>query len=93
MATIEKRYRCPACDRCHSSYDEIYDCVRARVSVELWAIGKGGKGIRIGGPCGISYEKAMIEADLSDDINQRKQQIEERLRADPDFCSRYGIYR
>lgn len=90
MAKIETRYRCPACHRSWSKRAEANNC--CPITEELWAIGSGGKGILIGSLRGRTVEQALIEADLSDNIKQRKQQIEERLQADSDFCKKYGIY-
>lgn len=81
MAHIETWYRCPICN---VAFDKYIDAVRCRnkhdIITERWAVGKY-KSVRI-------YDNhhkesrygengALREADLSDNIHERKRQLEE----------------
>lgn len=81
MAHIETRYRCPICN---NAFDKYIEAVRCRnkhdIISERWAVGRY-KDVRIFDNCapdgrgGVNW--ALKEADLSDDIDVRKQQLEE----------------
>ncbi len=83
MAHLETWYRCPVCYKPFRSLGEAVACRNDHLpESEQWAIGKGGKAIRI-------YENyhpdslhgingALMEADLSDIIAVRKMQLSER---------------
>jgi hypothetical protein len=68
------------------AYDEQKDAIACRnghpITVERWAVGKGGKGVRIFDNWAINSMHgelgALREADLSDDIEERKRQLEEK---------------
>lgn len=80
MAHIEMWYRCP----CGARYDiqkEAIRCAISHVKSEQWAVGKDGKAVRIFENHAPNSQHgangALREADLSDDIEERKKQIEE----------------
>lgn len=92
MAHIETWYRCPICNQ---AYDNEREAMRCRnqhpIRSELWAIGKSGKGVRIldnwAPESAHGIKGAIREADLSDDIHERKRQLEElerKERNEPD---------
>lgn len=80
MAHIEIRYRCPVCNARHTEYIEAVRCRNKHdIISERWAVGKY-KSVRI-------YDNhhkdsrngvngALKEADLSDNIDERKRQLE-----------------
>jgi hypothetical protein len=85
MAHIETWYRCPVCN---VSYDSQHDAIKCRnshpVKEERWAVGKGGKAVRIFENWALDTMHGVIgalrEADLSDDIEERKRQLAEEKR-------------
>lgn len=82
MAHIETRYCCPVCNGAYDTYGEATTCKNKHsVRSERWAVGKGGKAVRIFENCasdGIGGENyALREADLSDIISERKEQLEQ----------------
>ena len=85
MAHIVTWYRCPVCNQ---AYDNEREAMRCRnqhpIRSGLWAIGKDGKGVRIldnWAPDSMHGIKgALREADLSDNIYERKRQLEELER-------------
>lgn len=79
MAHIEIWYRCP-CGAHHKTQKEAVKCAAGHVRAERWAVGKGGKAVRIfenwsedsmHGASG-----ALREADLSDFIEERRRQLD-----------------
>lgn len=82
MAYIETRYRCPVCNGAHDSHREATKCKNLHpINVERWAVGKGGKAVRIfdnqAPNAAFGVNTALREADLSDDPKERKRQLEE----------------
>lgn len=80
MAHIETYWRC----RCGARYDtqkEAIRCAISHVRSEQWAVGKGGKAVRIfenhapNSQHGINW--ALREADLSDFVEERRRQLAE----------------
>ena len=83
MAHIEKRYRCPVCNIAYDSQKDAVACRNGHpIKAERWAVGKGGKGVRIFDNWTLNSMHgeigALREADLSDDIEERKRQLEEQ---------------
>ena len=82
MAHIETWYCCPVCRRVWETHKKAFTCRNSHsVIEEMWAVGKGGKAVRIFD----NYSQSMIngalrEADLSDFIEERKKQLEEEGR-------------
>ncbi|MGE5631605.1 MAG: hypothetical protein ACM3TR_10985 [Caulobacteraceae bacterium] len=81
MAHIEVWYRCPVCNLAYDNQREAIGCRNAHpVKSERWAVGNGGKAVRISDNCtpdgygGVNW--ALREADLSDLIEERKRQLE-----------------
>lgn len=82
MARIETRHRCPVCKRQHSKQSEAIKCRNTHSIIEeKWAVGQGGKAVRIYDNCSVDgyggLNWALIEAELSDFIEERKTQLEE----------------
>lgn len=82
MAHIKNYYRCPTCKSAYDTEKDATICKNKHpVNVERWAIGKGGKAVRIFDNCspdGVGGERyALQEADMSDNIKERKRQMEE----------------
>lgn len=82
MAHIETRYRCPVCNGSYKNQKKAISCRDSHsIRVERWAVGKGGKAVRINENCSIygygGVNWALKEADLSDFIEERKRQLEE----------------
>jgi hypothetical protein len=81
MAYIEIRYCCPICKAAHSEYIEAVRCRNKHdIIVERWAVGKHKK-VRIfenhhKDSCN-GENGALKEADLSDNIHERRKQLEE----------------
>lgn len=80
MAHIEIWYRCPVCNAAYTEYIEAVRCRNKHdIISERWAVGKE-KAVRIFDNCapngrgGLNW--ALNEADLSDDIDERKCQLE-----------------
>ncbi|HEX2986077.1 MAG TPA: hypothetical protein VHO71_04605 [Caproiciproducens sp.] len=85
MAHIETWYRCPVCNQPFDNQREAMRCRNQHpISSELWAVGESGKGVRIfdnWAPDSMHGIKgALREADLSDDIHERKRQLEKLER-------------
>jgi hypothetical protein len=83
MAHIETWYRCPACSQSYGSQREATNCRNAHPIIsERWAGGKGGKAVRISENCSIDgyggLKWALKEADLSDLVEVRKQQLRDK---------------
>lgn len=83
MAYIETWYRCPVCNKSHGKQHEAIKCRDSHpIKSEKWAVGKGGKSVRIYDNCSLNgyggLNWALKEADLSDLIEERKQQLEQR---------------
>jgi len=81
MAHIEIWYCCPVCDSRYKSQRYATKCKNIHpVKEERWAVGKGRKAVRIfdnWAPDTMHGEiGALREADLSDDIEERKRQLE-----------------
>lgn len=83
MAHIEIWYRCPVCNALYDKEPKADKCRNTHpVRAERWAVGKGGKAVRIYDDCtlnghgGVNW--ALREADMSDFIEERKRQLEER---------------
>lgn len=84
MAHIETWYRCPVCQRPYDKQSKAITCRNAHpISAEKWAVGKGGKAVRIFDNCSLDgrggLRWALKEADLSDNIKERAKQIEEEI--------------
>lgn len=81
MARIETWYRCP-CGKLHDTQKEAIRCSVTHVKAERWAVGKSGKAVRIFENCapdGMGGENwALREADLSDNIEERRRQLAEK---------------
>jgi hypothetical protein len=81
MAHIEIWYRCPVCNQ---PFDNEREAMRCRnqhpIKSERWAVGKGGKAVLIfdgwAPDSARGVNGALREADLSDDIHERKKQLE-----------------
>lgn len=80
MAHIETWYRCP-CGAAYDTQREALHCSAAHVRSERWAVGKSGKAVRIFENCapnGRGGENwALREADLSDNVEERRRQLKE----------------
>ena len=82
MAHIETLYRCICCNALYSTRKDAISCASSHVISEKWAVGKF-KSVRIFGNCapnsfyGINW--ALREADLSDDIDERRRQLADQL--------------
>ena len=80
MAHIETWYRCP-CGAAYDTQKEAISCAVTHVRAEKWAVGRGGKSVRIfsnhapDSPHGING--ALREADLSDFVEERRRQLAE----------------
>lgn len=82
MAHIETLYRCSIYNQAFGSQVDAIKCRNAHpILFERWAVGKGGKAVRIYDNCSIDgvggVNWALKEADMSDLIEVRKQQLEE----------------
>lgn len=82
MAHIETWYRCPVCKKAYGNQGEAIKCQRSHpIITETWAIGKNGKSVRINDNCTLdSYgglNWALKEAELSDNREERKRQLEQ----------------
>lgn len=80
MAHIETWYRCPVCGRAHGTYKEAVICKNKHdIQSEQWAVGTGGKAVRIfdnWAPDSLhGINGAQREADLSDFVEIRKKQL------------------
>ena len=80
MAHIETWWRC----RCGAAYDtqkKAVNCAISHVHSEQWAIGKGGKAVRIFDNHAPNSQHGIIgalrEADLSDFVEERRRQLAE----------------
>lgn len=83
MAHIEIYYRCPTCQRLWDKQKEAINCRNSHpVQEEKWAVGKGGKMVRIFDNHAINSTHgiygALREADLSDDIREERMKQLER---------------
>jgi len=81
MAYIETWHRCPVCGKTYDSQSDAVTCRNKHpIETETWAIGKGGKAVRIFDNCTLDgrggLRWALKEADLSDNIQIRKRQLE-----------------
>lgn len=81
MAHIETYYRCPTCQKLWDKQKDATNCRSSHpVLAEKWAVGKDEKGVRISddhtpnSKYGVNW--ALREADLSDDIQERRKQLE-----------------
>jgi len=82
MAHIEIWYRCPVCNQAYGNQREATICKnRHPVKEEKWAVGKGGKAVRIydnWAPDSMhGVNGALREADLSDFMEERKKQLQQ----------------
>lgn len=79
MAHIETWYRCP-CGAHHETQKEAIKCAVGHVRAERWAVGKGGKAVRIYDNWAVDslhgVNGALREADLSDFIDERRLQLD-----------------
>lgn len=80
MAHVETWYRCPTCTRLWTSHDEAVKCRNGhQIKPELWAVGKY-KSVKIdehsNGRGGLNW--ALEEADLSDNIHEREEQLKHK---------------
>lgn len=83
MAHIEIWYRCP-CGTHHETQKEAIKCAVGHVRAERWAVGKGGKAVRIfdnwAADSAHGVNGALREADLSDFIEIREKQLEKERK-------------
>lgn len=82
MAHIEIWYRCPTCNLLYKREQDAITCQRKHpIRSEKWAVGKGGKAVRIFDSWAPDtmhgINGALREADLSDFIEEQKRQLEE----------------
>lgn len=82
MAYIKTRYCCPVCNMKWSNQSEAIKCRNEHpITEEKWAIGQGGKAVRIYDNCSVDgyggLNWALRESELSDFIEERKTQLEE----------------
>ena len=81
MAHIETWWRCH-CGQAWSTQKEAIRCAITHVHSEQWAVGKGGKAVRIFDNCAPDsmhgINGALYEADLSDNIEERRRQLAQR---------------
>jgi len=87
MAHIEIWYRCPVCNKAYNDQREATRCKNRHPLIEeTWAVGKGGKGVRIFDnwhPDSVhGVNGALREADLSDFIEERKLQLAELTKCE-----------
>ncbi len=82
MAHIEVWHRCPTCQRLYDKQKDAINCRNSHpIREEQWAVGKGGKSVKIFDNCsfdgygGVNW--ALREADRSDFIEERKQQLQQ----------------
>ena len=80
MAHVETWHRCPTCNSLHDKLKDAVSCKNKHpVTSERWAVGKGGKAVRIYDNCSLDgyggVNWALREADLSDYIEERKRQL------------------
>jgi len=76
MAHIETWYRCPTCNTRHDKLKDALLCKNQhQIIPERWAVGKGGKAVKIQESHANGVEYALIEADLSDNIHERAKQL------------------
>jgi hypothetical protein len=85
MAHVETWYRCPTCDSVWSTFKEAEKCKNSHnVRSEQWAVGAGGKAVRINEHCSVNsmygLNWALEEANLSDNIHERKKQLEKKKK-------------
>ncbi len=88
MAHIEIWYQCPICRKKYNDQRKANICKnRHPVIEETWAVGESGKGVRIfdnWAPDTMhGINGAMIEADLSDFVEERKIQLAKLKIRDP----------
>ncbi len=79
MAHLETWWKCPGCHRHWDTRREAEQCAATHVHSEQWAVGKY-KAVKV------SYrgqDWALREADLSDDIEERKRQLAEEGKEKP----------
>jgi hypothetical protein len=80
MAHIETWWSC-RCGARYGTQKEATSCAISHVRSEQWAVGKGGKAVRISANCapdgmyGVNW--ALREADLSDLVEERRRQLAE----------------
>lgn len=82
MAHIETWYRCPVCNHPYDSQGEAIKCRNNHpIMSEKLAVGKSGKAVRIYDNCSLNgyggLNWALKEAELSDNIEERKRQLEQ----------------
>lgn len=89
MAHIETWWRC-RCGARYGTQKEAISCAISHVRSEQWAVGKGGKAVRIfenhapDSQHGING--ALREADLSDFVEERRRQLAEMAKKECRRC-------
>ena len=80
MAHIETWWSC-RCGARYGTQKEAISCAISHVRSEQWAVGKGGKAVRISANCALDgmygLNWALREADLSDFVEERRRQLAE----------------
>lgn len=82
MAHIKTWYRCPVCKKAYMKQADAIKCRSLHpIIVEEWAVGESGKEVRIHENCSLNgyggLNWALREAELSDNIQERKLQLEQ----------------
>ncbi|TEB13383.1 hypothetical protein Pmgp_00277 [Pelotomaculum propionicicum] len=78
MAHIETWYRCPTCNKLYDNLKDALSCKNQhQITLKRWAVGKGGKAVKVQENCVNGVEKALTEADLSDFTHERAKQLRE----------------
>jgi hypothetical protein len=73
MAHIEIWHRCPTCKRLYDKLNDAMSCKNQhQITSERWAVGKGGKAVKVQENHVNGVENALKEADLSDFIHERQ---------------------
>lgn len=82
MALVKIKYCCPVCNRKYDTHNGAIKCRNEHpVLEEKWAVGSGGKAVRIFDNCSLDgrggLNWALKEAELSDFKEERKEQLEQ----------------
>lgn len=78
MAHIEVWHRCPTCQLLYDKQKDAINCRNSHpIRAEQWAVGKGGKAVKVQENWSDAIGRALREADLSDNIHERAKQLQE----------------